>query len=99
MDAKSEPDSYSEQKDSKGSKGVKEGKGGGSDAVVLVDVQRIHVESAPEPLTDPLDLDVDFTVDRYVADAVWEIKVVFRVLRQLITLMFSIWLIAFVRGT
>ena len=65
-----------EAKDDRGEgKDSKEEKGG--DSVPLVDVLRIDIDSSMQPLTSQLDLEVDFSVDRGVLDAVWEIKVWF----------------------
>lgn len=54
-------------------KECKEGKG--DNAVTLIDVTQIDVDSSPQPLTSQLDLEVDFRADRLIQDAIWEIKV------------------------
>ena len=51
-----------------------EGKGEGF-VEPIVECERIDIEQGPLPLTDPLDLEVDFKLDRPLCDATWQIKV------------------------
>ena len=53
-----------------------EDKGGGEDKARMpsVDITRIDIEAGPSPLTSGLDLEVAFTTDTVLPDAVWQVK-------------------------
>lgn len=44
-------------------------------ALPVVDVTAVEISPNPAALTDELNLEVDFTLDKPVADGVWDIEV------------------------
>ena len=62
--------------------GKKEGKESGVEPLAMVDVQRIDIESGPQPLTSSLDLEIDFALDRPLSNAFWQIKYMVDTVRQ-----------------
>jgi hypothetical protein len=44
--------------------------------LATVEVQRIDIESGPQPLSSKLDMEVDFALDRPLSGAYWVIKVI-----------------------